>query len=202
MSSIQSNAKNVGLILLAAGASSRLGRPKQLLIYHGQTLLQYSLQTALASRAHPVMVVLGANAGTLHRGIKDGNVQVVVNAHWQEGMATSIGCGIKNITEMAPAIEGIILMTCDQPYVTVTLLDELIAVHRKTGKQIVACGYDNTFGPPVFFHQTLFDELLRLKGDIGARSIIRQHPDRVAIIPFPEGAFDVDTAADYERIKR
>lgn len=201
MSSV-ANLNNVVVILLAAGASSRLGRPKQLLAYRNQTLFEYSLQTAIGSQAQSVIVVLGDKAEALRKNIQDGNVHVVVNGEWQEGMASSIRYGIKAMSEIAPDAEGIILMVCDQPFVTSALLNELIETHKKTGKQIVACGYDNTFGPPVFFHQSLFEELLQLKGDIGARGIVRQHTDLVGVVPFPEGTFDIDTEADYERIKK
>ena len=90
--------KNVGIVLLAAGASVRLGRPKQLLPYRGQTLLKYSIQTALDSQAQPVVVVLGANANELQNEIKESNVHVVINEHWQEGMSSSIRRGVKTIT--------------------------------------------------------------------------------------------------------
>lgn len=196
-----SNAKNVGLILLAAGASARLGRPKQLLTYHGQTLLQHSLQTATASQAKPVVVVLGANAETLKNEIQDVGAHAVMNVEWREGMASSIRCGISAIAEIESTAEGVIIMACDQPFVTADLLNELIVIHQKTGKQIVACGYKDTYGPPAFFHQSLFEELLQLKGDTGARSILRQHTDMVEIVPFPQGTFDVDTEADYEQLK-
>jgi molybdenum cofactor cytidylyltransferase len=200
MSSVITNPKNVGLILLAGGASERLGRPKQLLTYRGQTLLRHSLKTAITSQAKPVIVVLGANSEALKNEIKNFNTHVVVNAGWQEGMASSIRSGMQAVTEINPAAEGIILMVCDQPFVTSDLLNELIATHRKTGKQIVACGYEDTFGPPVFFHHALFQDLLQLKGDVGARSILSQHTDMVEIIPFLQGTFDVDTEADYEKL--
>ena len=92
-------------------------------------------------------------------------------------------------------------MLCDQPFVTSNLLNELLTAHHNTGKPIVACGYDNTYGPPVFFQRSLFPELLQLKGDVGARGVIRQHPDDVEVIPFPEGTIDVDTEADYARLQ-
>lgn len=201
MSSAVTNTKTFSLILLAGGESARLGHPKQLLIYQGQTLLQHSLQTAKASQAQPVVLVLGANAETLKNEITGVGAHVVINDEWQEGMASSIRCGVQALTKMTPAAEGAILMVCDQPFVTSDLLNELIAAHESTGKQIIACGYDDSFGPPVFFHQSLFKELLQLKGDTGARSILRQHRDMVAIIPFPHGTFDVDTEADYEQLK-
>jgi len=193
--------KNIGIVLLAAGASVRLGRPKQLLQYHGQSLLKYCIQNARASNAQPVVVVLGANANGLQNETNERGIHVVVNEVWQEGMSSSIRSGIKTITQLTPEVEGIILMVCDQPYVTTTLINELIGVHEKSGKQIVACSYGDTFGPPAFFHHSLFDELLRLKGDIGARSIVQQHTDTVEVIPFAEGTVDIDTEADYEKIK-
>jgi molybdenum cofactor cytidylyltransferase len=199
LSSTMAAEKNIGLILLAAGASKRLGRSKQLLKYRGQTLLEHSLETALASMAETIVVVLGANAEQIGAGIKNDKVQVVINCEWKEGMASSIRSGIKAITKIG--VEGIILMVCDQPYVTCDLLNELIAAHKKTGKQIVACSYQNTFGPPVFFHHSLFDKLLQLKGDVGARNIVKQHSDLVEVIPFAEGAVDVDTEADYQNLR-
>ena len=92
-------------------------------------------------------------------------------------------------------------MVCDQPFVTSEVLNELIITQERTGKKIVACGYEDTFGPPVFFHRSLFGELQQLQGDIGARSIIRQHTNLVELIPFPQGSFDIDTEADYEQLQ-
>ena len=86
---------------------------------------------------------------------------MVINGDWQEGMASSIRCGINAIVEADPDTEGVILMVCDQPYVSAALLNDLIDAHRKTSKQIVACSYEDSFGPPVFFHRTIFDELLQ-----------------------------------------
>jgi molybdenum cofactor cytidylyltransferase len=194
--------QSIGLILLAAGGSSRLGRPKQLLPYKGKTLLQYSLEKALASNAKNVVVVLGANAEALQREISNYPTYIVINEHWQEGMASSIRTGIKAIAEINPSIKGVILAVCDQPFMTTPLLNTLIETHQKTGKGIVTCTYDNTFGPPVFFHHTFFSALLKLEGDVGARSIVKQHADNVETVPFPEGTTDIDTERDYNAIKQ
>jgi molybdenum cofactor cytidylyltransferase len=201
MSAEKNKEERVGIILLAAGGSSRLGQPKQLLPYKGQTLLQNTLSVALTSNAQSVMVVLGASADILKKEITNSKIHVVVNDDWQEGMASSIRTGIKAITEISPSIEGIILLVCDQPFINSALLNNLITAHQKTGKEIVACTYGNTFGPPVFFHQSLFPELLQLEGDTGARSIVQKHLDNMEAIPFPEGIFDIDTEGDYEKIK-
>lgn len=190
-----------GVIVLAAGASSRLGRPKQLLAFDGKTLLQHALQTAKASSLHPVVLILGAAAETIQNDISDQEIHVTVNEAWQEGMASSIRCGLSAIKKISSAIEGVILMVCDQPFVSGSLLNELVATHQKTGSRVVASSYGETFGPPVFFHQSLFDELLQLTGDVGARSIVKQHANEVEIVPFPKGVFDVDTEAEYARLK-
>jgi molybdenum cofactor cytidylyltransferase len=196
-----SNASDIGAVILAAGGSSRLGKPKQLLAYKGKTLLQHVVQTALASVAKPVLVVLGSEAEAMQNATDEKIVQTVFNPDWQEGMASSIRCGIKALSETSPSAKGVVLMVCDQPFVSPALLNELMGAHEKTGKQILACGYGDSFGPPVFFDRSLFDELLRLKGDTGARSIVQRHADAVEVIPFPEGAYDIDTQADYESLK-
>jgi molybdenum cofactor cytidylyltransferase len=201
MSSENNKEGKVGIILLAAGGSSRLGKPKQLLRYKNQTLLQYSLNEALASNAQSVVVILGSNADILEKEISGKKIHVAINTQWNEGMASSIRTGIKAVTEIDSSIEGIILLVCDQPFINADLLNNLITTHKKTNKGIVACTYENTFGPPVFFHQTFFPELLQLKGDVGARSIVQQHIDDVEAIPFPEGTYDIDTDADYQKIK-
>jgi molybdenum cofactor cytidylyltransferase len=201
MSAEKANGKNFGIILLAAGGSSRLGRPKQLLHYDGLTLLQHSIQVAGSSSAYPLIVVLGAQADTIKKEIDSFGVTVIINAEWQEGMASSIRAGINALSDEHPSAEGAILMVCDQPYVTAFLLNDLIVAHHNTGKPIVACSYANTFGPPVLFQKRLFPELLQLKADTGARSVLKQHANEAEIISFPEGALDIDTEVDYQKLK-
>lgn len=191
----------IGVILLAAGSSSRLGTPKQLLQFEGKSLLQNAIDAALKSSASELIVVLGAQADQLRDEIQDPAVHVVYNEAWQEGMASSIRTGINAFVGRHPDADAVILMVCDQPHVSSDLLNEMIAVYKQTAKPIVACGYDNTYGPPTLFHSGLFHELLELKGDKGARMIVAEHSGSVEIVPFPNGEVDVDTEADYERIK-
>lgn len=191
---------NTGIILVAAGFSKRLGKPKQRLLYKGQSLLQHAIQTALSSDAQPVVVVLGARADEVKEEVNESAVYLVVNDQWEEGMASSIRCGIAALNKSNRKTEGAILMVCDQPFVTPSLLNDLLTAHEKTAKPIVACSYADTFGPPVFFHHTFFPALLQLKGDTGARSVIRQYANEVEAIPFPEGAIDIDTEQDYEKL--
>jgi molybdenum cofactor cytidylyltransferase len=149
-----------------------------------------------------VVVVLGARADELKNEVKESAVHVVVNDQWEEGMASSIRCGVNALNEIHPEIAGAILMVCDQPFVTASLLNDLLTAHRKTGKPVVACSYADTFGPPVFFHHTFFPALLQLKGDTGARGVIQQYANEVEAIPFPQGAIDIDTETDYEQLTR
>jgi molybdenum cofactor cytidylyltransferase len=201
MSGQKYKTSNTGVILLAAGNSSRLGRPKQLLSFEGETLLRRCLQAASASQGEPIVLVLGAQAETIKPSIDGFDVHIIENKDWEEGMASSIRAGIKALTRINADAKGCILMVCDQPYVTSSSLDSLITSYQRTSKPIVASSYENTFGPPAFFHHSLFDELMQLKGDVGARSVVQQHTGEVEVIPFPEGTYDVDTEADYESIK-
>lgn len=197
---MNNNGESIGIILLAAGSSSRLGRPKQLLHYHGKTLLQHSLQAAIDSNTKPVIVVLGANAGLIEKELEGQPVQLIINPEWQEGMASSIRCGITELIRVNPAATGVIMMVCDQPSVSAGLLTQLISTHQNTGKPIVTCKYADTLGTPSFFHQNIFPELLQLKGDVGAKSILRHHAHELELISFPGGQFDIDTLSDYENI--
>ena len=193
-------ANNIAVILLAAGESSRLSTSKQMLLYDGRTLLQHSLHIAMASGAHPIVVVLGAHADTIKREVESNTAHVVINEEWQEGIASSIRHGIKTLLRINPFAEGAVMMLCDQPYVTSTLLSNLMMTYREKGKLIVACNYGSTFGPPVLFHKTMFPELLQLRGDVGAKDLISQHANDVEFVSFPEGNIDIDTEADYQKL--
>jgi len=202
MSAAAHNKKQFAVLLLAAGSSSRLGRPKQLLDYKGNALLSHSLKVALSSGVQTVLVVLGAYAHQLKTDIDFEGAEVLVNTEWKEGMASSIRYAIKILMNKHPGVEGAIVMVCDQPKVTKEVLQNLINAHETSRKPIIASGYADTFGPPAFFHSSYFEALMQLKDDVGARSVIRDHPDAVEIVPFPEGNFDIDTEVDYERLRR
>jgi len=152
------------------------------------------------SQAQSVVVVLGANAEILLKEINETRVTLVKNAEWQEGMASSIRAGLNTVIKKSPLADAVILMVCDQPFVSAAVLNDLISTQQKTGKPVVACNYGDTIGPPALFHQSLFDELIQLEGDVGARKIILQHSGEVATVYFPEGKIDIDTEADYNAL--
>jgi molybdenum cofactor cytidylyltransferase len=190
-----------GIILLAAGASSRLGMPKQSLLYKQATLLEHSIRAALESMAGQVILVLGAGAAAIQPGIEDKRLSVVINEQWQEGIASSIRCGLQYLCTKEPAVESALFMVCDQPYINAALLNKLVTLQRQKGHAIVASEYAAATGIPAIFDKKLFPALLQLKGDAGAKKLIRQQDD-MATVSFPLGNIDIDTAADYDRLQK
>jgi molybdenum cofactor cytidylyltransferase len=189
----------IGLILLAAGSSTRMGRPKQLLSYRGTTLLRHAALTALETGFGPVVVVLGAEADRCRAEIADLPVHSVVNDSWQEGMGTSIRTGIAQLISLASNLEAILIVLHDQPMINAAKLRELAAA-RVPGHCAVAAAYGGTLGAPALFARELFDELAALDGNQGARRILDVHRDRVSRMEMPEALEDIDTPADYERL--
>jgi molybdenum cofactor cytidylyltransferase len=188
----------MAIIILAAGKSSRLGSPKQLLTYKGQNLLRNTVDAALETGCHSVFVVLGANSELLRKELKDKPVSIVENTGWEEGMASSIRYALKEITGTILRPDSIIFMVCDQPYVTSSLLLDLMKKKNETGMPIIASSYDDKIGIPALFHRSFYPALMELKGDTGARKLINDNPDKVAIVPFPKGITDIDTKDDYD----
>lgn len=123
-------ANNCGIVVLAGGESSRMGRPKQLLPYKGKSLLEHTVDIANDANADPVIVVLGANAESLEKIVDEKKVHIVENKEWKEGMASSIRCGLNTLMQVAPLSDSVILMVCDQPYISASLLNELIATQK------------------------------------------------------------------------
>jgi molybdenum cofactor cytidylyltransferase len=189
-----------GIIILAAGASTRLGEPKQQLLYKGKTLLQHAVDAAVESMAQLVIVVLGANAEVIKNDITNQGVTIVHNKDWEEGMASSIRTGITELQKLSPDIDNAILMLCDQPFVDVALLNNLILKKQQTSTPIIACAYNNTVGPPALFDKTYFNALPSLKGQEGAKKLLMKCSNEVFTIPFDKGAIDIDTVEDYAKI--
>ena len=164
--------------------------------------MQHAVDAANEVDVKTVIVVLGANADVLSKEMEGKPVYVARNYEWKEGMASSICCGLKALLDISPAANAVIIMVCDQPFVSASLLYELINEQKERGKKIVASKYANTIGPPVLFHKSFFPELMKLKGDAGARKIIVQHMDDVVTVLFPGGTIDIDTTEDYEALKK
>jgi len=195
--------KGICIIVLAAGASSRMGEPKQLLKFEGETLLYRAVRAALETGSHPIVVVLGFLADVMREETADLNVLTVVNQEWHEGMSSSIRLGLKQALESTPPaeIEAAILMLCDQPFVTSDVIERLIDAYRESRAPVIASEYEEgdekTLGVPALFSRELFPELIALHGAEGAKRIIARHRAEAIAIAMPEAAFDVDTPGDY-----
>lgn len=189
-----------GILILAAGASTRMGKPKQQLGYQNATLLQHTVQTALAIKNAVVLVVLGANYELIEPDMAALPVKIVNNENWEQGMASSIKAGIMALKESFPGVQGVLLMLCDQPFVHAALLEQLINACQDSNKAIAACTYQNTYGAPVLFGKLYFDELLNLQGEQGAKPLLLKHNDRIKSIFFAQGKIDIDTPHDYKNL--
>lgn len=190
--------RSAPIVILAAGRSARLGRPKQLLSVDGISLLRRSVYTAVASGMGPVYVTIGSNAEPVLADLEGMPATAVMNHDWKEGMASSIRAGLKRVLQDDPTADGVLLMVCDQPAVDANTLKRLAVLQREADTPVAASSFAGTTGPPALFHRALFDELMGLSGDTGAKRLIKRHSKEAAFLECPEGERDIDTEADYE----
>jgi molybdenum cofactor cytidylyltransferase len=192
--------EKIGIIILAAGASERLGQPKQLLLFKNQTLIRSAVETAIHSKAEKIVVVLGANFELIKNEIEDLNCIIVFNKNRKSGMSSSIKAGLEKLLETAPEISAAIISLCDQPLIESKHFDELIESFFQIEKPIVSAFYNNKFGVPALFSREFFSELLNLEGDRGARILLNNNSENIEKIEMPEAAFDIDTPEDVEKL--
>lgn len=189
-----------GVIILAAGSSSRLGQPKQLLEFNGKTLIEIAVEAAQNSLAQSCVLVLGANANLISEKVGHLKIDQVTNENWENGMASSMQKGLKYLMENSTP-DQVILMLSDQPFVDSNILNSLIENKINTHSEIIACSYNGTLGVPVLFTKKYFPKLLSLTGNDGAKKLVMAHQDDLLTIEFPLGAIDIDTMEDYQRLK-
>jgi molybdenum cofactor cytidylyltransferase len=187
-----------GIVILAAGGSSRLGRPKQLLPWRGTTLLRHAVQTALASSARPVAVVLGSDSANMQSQLDALDVKIVLNPHWQRGIGTSIRAGVAALAQ--EKLDAIALLLCDQPLIESAMINRLIAEFSSSAKPICAARYAGTLGTPAIFAASLFGELSALADDQGGKAILKRHPAEIHAVDLPAAETDLDTEQDIERL--
>jgi molybdenum cofactor cytidylyltransferase len=194
--------ENYSVIILAAGQSSRLGQPKQLLPYRGKTLLQHTIENALRIDAESVLVILGANNSLIRKEITYPNISIIENPYWESGIASSIKLGLNALLNMNPKTDAILLMVCDQPFIESAVLQRLLDAQNNTGQPIIGSSYDNTYGIPALFHSTLFPDLMELNGDHGAKKLFDKYKHQSFFVPFDKGGIDIDTDEDYEKLAK
>jgi molybdenum cofactor cytidylyltransferase len=185
-----------GAVILAAGASTRMGTPKQLLPVGGRPLLVRAVEAALGSPAWPVVVVLGAHADQIQPVLARFPVLIADNPAWPEGMASSIRAGVATLHQFSRHLDAALLALCDQPAFSSDTIARLVSAYHSTGRSIVAAGFAGRLAAPALFGHEHFSTLAHLTGEEGARSLLNDNPDRVAAVELPELAVDLDTPDD------
>ena len=193
---------NIGALILAAGGSARFGRPKQLLLFQGETLVRRAVRAATEPCEAGIIVVAGDTRALIEAELRESAATVVENPEWRSGLGTSIRCGLQHLIASAPELDAVVLMACDQPFVDAETVAALVAKQATSGKAIVASSYANTLGIPALFDCSCFATLLALPDDSGAKALIESRLADVASIEFEKGAIDIDTPADFERLTR
>jgi molybdenum cofactor cytidylyltransferase len=185
----------LGAIILAAGASSRMGAVKQLVEIDGVPLVARAVDAALGAMARPVVVVLGANAGRIGESLAGRPVIVAPNPGWSAGLSSSVRAGLEAALEAEPALDAVLLAPIDQPALSSAIIARLAELHRTTGR-IASARYNGRNGSPAVFGRAHFENLRALSGDQGARGLLNGDTASVASIDIPSLGFDLDTPED------
>jgi molybdenum cofactor cytidylyltransferase len=190
-------AESVAGVILAAGASRRLGRSKQLLLWRGKPFIFHVARTALDAGLAPVAVVTGAEADDVRAALAGAPVEIVHNPHWAEGQSTSVRAGLQALPPQATAA---VFLLADQPHIPVELVRALIERHAQTHTPIVAPMVEGKRGNPVLFDRAVFPDLMSLQGDAGGRQVFSRYAIAAVLWNDPKLLLDVDTLKDYERL--
>jgi molybdenum cofactor cytidylyltransferase len=194
--------KEPGIVILAAGQAERFGSPKQLFSINGEALIKHTVKTAVSTGFKPVVAVLGAYADELKKELAACPIDIAVNDHWAWGIGSSIAAGIRTALSIEQNLTAVLLLLADQPLVTQTTLIRLTRAYLESGKKIAACRYQATLGVPALFSRLLFDELLNLPPDAGAKALIKKYQNSdVTRVDAPEAGFDIDRPYDIDRLK-
>ena len=180
-------------VILAAGASTRLGQPKQLVCIGGEPLLVRTVRLAREAGCEPVVVVIGFEAQRMREALAGIPAVIVENPGWQSGMGSSLRFGVAALAQVVPGSSAVLLLVCDQIALSAGFLNELRRVHELSEKPITAAHYAGRAGVPAIFTARFFPELLKVEGDRGARAILERHAAEVALVEFEDGVIDLDT---------
>ncbi len=184
-------------VILAAGSSSRMGTPKQLLSWNGTTLLGHAIQEALRVNKSSVFVILGAHHDLIYEQIHHFPVTIIKNPGWKIGMGSSIQVAIQTIMQLKLTCSAVLVSLVDQPLIDRTHFENLISVFDKNAKCIVATDLGNRIGAPAIFSTHYFDELSNLTSDYGARYIIEKYHNEIKIVSGFHKGIDIDTQQEY-----
>ena len=190
----------VSAVLLAAGSSRRLGPGNKLLLpFKGKSIIRHSVENVLKTDINELVVVAGREIGDINHELRVLSVTVILNRNYQWGISSSIIAGIRAVSPLA---EGALILLADQPNLRPETLNRFLHAFHMSGKRIITGRYDGTLGNPVLFHRTLFSELYTLRGDVGARALLKTlDAEKEEIDISNEEVFDLDTPEDYRRMK-
>ena len=191
---------NIQHLLLAAGASQRMGKPKQLLPWAEGTLIEHQIHILLETN-HKVSVVLGAYADKISEVIEKFPIDIYTNKDWENGMGTSISYGLKMLIEKHPKVDAVLISLIDQPLIKSTHFKKMIDVFQPGENEIIVSYSEKGWsGSPVLFDKVYFKELLKLKGDEGAKRIVQKYRNSVKLIDGGESLTDIDTHQVYLKL--
>lgn len=188
-----------GVIILAAGEASRMGKAKMLLPYNGTTILGHIVNEVIELSPNAIKIVTGHYHELIENAISAQQVSIVFNPNYKKGMSSSIQIGLAEMQKDCPSLGFVIIVVSDQPFLHRFILTSLINQHIKMQKGIAAASYNGILGTPVLLSADYFDHLYNLVGDKGARGILQQFPNDTAIVDFELGEFDIDTEEDYRQ---
>jgi len=190
----------IPILLLAAGGSSRMGQPKQLLPWGSQTLIEHQIQT-LQATGNPVNVVLGSNSNLVIPVIEKYPANIILNTNWESGMGSSISLGIDQIIQKFPDAKGVLITLLDQPLITTSYIKKMLVTYQPNSQQIlVSHSASGWTGVPVLFDKCYFKELSELRNEEGAKKIVRRHEENVILLDGGELLEDMDTPQTYQQL--
>lgn len=197
---MEATESKIGGVILAAGASSRLGRAKQLLEYQGEKLIDRMVGLFTKLPLSEICVVYGARRAEIEPVITQLSVSTAYNPDWSKGMAGSLQAGLKTLLALNADLPAVLIALVDQPLLTKAHFSAMLEMHRANPESIIAAAYEDTQGVPAIFPSRFFPELLSQKTQVGAKKLIKIYADQVISFPCQEAAFDIDTEADYQRL--
>jgi len=193
----------IAVVILAAGASKRMGTPKQLLNWGEQSLISLAIKKALKLKTQEIIVVLGANYKRIKSEIEHFPITILNNTEWELGLGKSIATSVKYLLNKTPSVDGVLIKLVDQPFVTIAYLNALISNFSTNKNAIVATSYDNKkVGVPAIFDKIYFEKLSYLEDDFGARAIIRANESFINVLKPPVKNVDLDFKEDYEKLHK
>lgn len=191
-----------GVIILAAGAATRISKPKMLLPVNGKSILSHLLHEVKQLSPAVTIVVTGHYHKEIEQHITKNQAELLYNEDWAKGVSSSIRTGVLKMLEKNRELANILIAVSDQPYLNAALLQQMLDKRKQSGKGIVAASYSHSIGTPVLFDKKYFTDLQKLEGDRGAKSILQTYFDDIETVDFPMGEMDIDTEEDYEAFCR